>query len=132
MRVLTSTSYPPAILEAWATWQVLRQLGFAADDIYWVVVLTVNAVPRPGLALNVKLAAQGKEMLVTCSGTLADCTAAEALLEEGRQFSSLVNAGTFDKDDMRRVLHDSYVWKNKAEFLAVLLAKGFVLPKAVS
>jgi hypothetical protein len=124
--------YPPSVLEAWATWETLRQLGFSADDIYWVVAMTANAVPRPGLALNVRLKTQGKEMLVTCSGRLEDRTAAELLLEQGREFSALINERAFDEATMRAVLHDSFVWKNKIQFLSVLKHKGFKIPKAQS
>jgi len=116
--------YPPPVLEAWATWEVMRQLGFSADDIFWIVVLTANARPRPGLALNVRLATQGRELLVTCSGAL-ERDEAEALLQQGIEFGTRVNARAFPEDELTAVLHGSYIWKNKAAFLMVLLDKGF-------
>lgn len=123
--------YPPPVLEAWATWEVLRQLGFSADDIFWIVAFTASAVPKPGLALNVRLAVQGREMLVTCSDSL-ERDEAEALLQQGIEFGECVNARAFSEDELTAVLHESYIWKNKAAFLLVLMAKGFRLPKSTN
>lgn len=120
-------SYSPEILEAWATWESLRKLGFRSDDIYWVFENTLNAIPRPGLTLGIKLAAQDKELRVTCSHRLSEGRA-RRLQREATEFMEAVNADSFDHEEMKAVLHGSFVWKNQAGFILALKGKGFDFP----
>lgn len=119
--------YPQPIREAWATWEVLRKLGFQADDIFWVFAQTLNAVPRPGLALNVVLRTQGREFSVTCSPRLSEGEA-KRHEKQARVFMETLNAGKFVEKEMLEVLHASYAWRNKSDMLMVLRAKGFEFP----
>lgn len=119
--------YPPPILEAWAVWEILRKLGFKADDIFWVFEPTLNAVPRPGLTLGVKLQVGDKTMRVTCSPRLSEGEA-KRLERQSREFMKGVNENAFDHEEMKGVLHQSHAWKNQFEFLATLKAKGFDFP----
>lgn len=119
--------YEPPILEAWATWESFRKLGFSSDDLYWVIQNTVNARPKPGLTLSIILKSQGREFSVTCSERLSKNKAAR-LLDQARLFIADVNANAFDHDEMREVLHGSYLWRNKVDFVTSLLANGFQFP----
>jgi hypothetical protein len=123
----TIKEYSPYIVEAWAVWEVMRKLGFKADDIYWIFGNTLNANPAPGMALNIVLRTQGKELSVTCSMRLTD-DEAKKLEEDSREFQETLNAGKFDEADLTEHLHKSYVWTNKERFLLVLKAKGFEYP----
>jgi hypothetical protein len=118
-------SYSPWILEAWATWEVLRKLGFKADDIFWEINNTVNATPGPGLTLNIVLRTQNRMMRITCSHRLEE---AAKILDDSRVFQEAVNAGKFEETEMTEVLHASWVWENQAAFVLALGAKGFEFP----
>jgi hypothetical protein len=120
-------SYPAPILEAWATWESLRKLGFSSDNIFWVFENTLNAIPRPGLTLGIKLAAQGKELRVTCSERLTEGEA-RRLEREAAKFMAAVNADSFDHEEMKQVLFQSFVWKNQLQFVMALKGKGFEFP----
>lgn len=119
--------YPPPILEAWAVWEILRKLGFKADDIFWVFEPTLNAVPRPGLTLGVKLVVGDNTLRVTCSQRLSEGEA-KRLERQSRTFMEQVNKDAFDHEEMKDVLHQSYAWKNQLGLLTTLKAKGFEFP----
>ncbi len=119
--------YERPVLEAWATWEVLRKLSFKADDIFWIFSQTLNAVPRPGLALNVVLRTQDKEFSVTCSPRLSEGQA-RRLERQSAEFQQKLVAAEFDEKEMTEILHASYAWKNKADLLIALGAKGFAFP----
>jgi hypothetical protein len=119
--------YSPWIREAWATWEVLRKLGFAADTIFWEFAKSVNAVPRPGFALHIVLRTQDRVATITCSESLST-EEARPLFEAAQRFQAQLVAGDFDEAEMHDVLHSSYVWTNKVDLLAMLSAKGFKWP----
>lgn len=120
-------SFEAPIIEAWATWECLRKLGFASDDIFWIFEKIANAVPRPGLVLNIVLKAQDKRFAVTCSPRLSE---GEARRTEAsaRKFHETLASGQFDEAEMTELLHASWVWKNKADLMMALIGKGFVFP----
>ena len=119
--------FSPPILEAWATWEILRKLQFASDDIFWVFGFTANAVPAPGVALNIVLRSQGKELTATCSNTMSE-KEARRMEADSRTFQELLAADKFDEAEMTRLLHASYAWKNKADLIVALSLKGFRFP----
>jgi len=119
--------YEAPILEAWATWEIFRKLGFAADDIYWLFSNTLNAIPRPGVALNIQLKTQNKEFTVTCSQRLSEGEA-RRLESSSRKFQEQLSSASFDEAEMIDVLHESFAWKNKSDLLVALVSNGFVFP----
>ena len=119
--------YSPWILEAWATWELLRQLGYASDDIAWEFVPTLNALPKPGLALNVVLRTQGKSFVVTCSQRLTEAEARD-LKRDATDMQVRIMAEEFAEAEMTEVFRASYAWTRKAALLVALSAKGFALP----
>lgn len=120
-------SFAPPILEAWATWETLRKLGFAASDIFWEFSNTLNAVPRPGMALNIVLRTQDRAFSVTCSPRLSDGEA-RRMQRESEKFQAALIAGEFDESEMTELLAASWVWQNKSDMLVGLVAKGFAFP----
>lgn len=119
------------IWEAWAVWEMLRRLGFSADDIFWEIVPTTNAVPGPGLALNVVLRAQGKVLTVTCSHRLT-LEVGKALEEESREFQEGLVARKFDESVLFDKLHATTMWGNRAGLVIALRSKGFVIVKELN
>lgn len=120
-------SFSPWILEAWATWETLRKLDFKSDDIFWVFERVENVIPRPGMALNIVLKTQDKVMTITCSHRLSEGEA-RRLQKHTAKFQGLLADGKFDETEMNEVLHASFIWKNKADLLFALGAKGFEFP----
>lgn len=115
------------IHEAWATWEVLRKLGFVADDIFWEIAVTPNATPGPGLALNVVLRTQGKQFAVTCSRTMSE-DEAQVMLQSAKDFQAHLSAGLFAPDEMTERLHVSFAWVRQADLILTLRTKGIELP----
>jgi len=123
----TMNEFAAPILEAWATWEMLRRLQFSASDIFWEFVQTMNAIPGPGIALNVVLRTQGKDLTVTCSHRLPEDVARQMHLDAD-QFQKLLSEGHFDETEMKTLFEESYAWKNKVGLLNALRAKGFAFP----
>jgi len=119
--------HSPWILEAWATWQLLRRLGFSSDDIFWEFVPTANAIPRPGIALNIVLRAQDKTLVVTCSHRLSEGEA-RRMKRDVLTFQEKFIAGEFSDVEMTKILHASHAWTSQAGLVAALQSKGFVFP----
>lgn len=124
---MTMRKFAPPILEAWATWEMLRKLGFKADDIFWQFQNTLNAVPKPGMTLSIWLKTQGKELSIVCSRSMTDAEA-RRMEADARVFMETLNKDEFDQKEMDEILHASFAWKNQADFLMALLRKGFELP----
>lgn len=124
---LKMRSFSPWILEAWATWETMRKLDFKPDEIFWVFANTENAIPRPGITLNIMLKAQNKQMVVTCSHRLSEGEA-RRLERSAREFQEALSANRFDEAEATQVLLKSFVWVNKADFLMTLRQKGFEFP----
>lgn len=129
MNETKTRNYSPWIREAWAAWEMLRKLGFKAEDIFWVFVPTANAIPRPGIALNIVLRTQDKELAITCSHRLSEGES-RRLERSSRTFQETLSLDKFDEADLRTALEASYVWKNQAGLIAQLISKGFSLPYA--
>jgi hypothetical protein len=119
--------YMPCVLEAWATWECLRRLGFAADDLFWIVGNTVNAIGGSGLTLSIVLRTQGKQFSITCSPRLSDAEVMQ-LRSELAPFQEKIAQGSFDEAQMQEVFEASFVWRNKVDLLFALEAKGFRIP----
>lgn len=122
------TSYSKWILEAWACWELLRRLGFRADDIYWEFAHTLN-VPVNGLALNVVLRTQGLVFAVTCSPPLSE-TEAKKLKNDSVEFQTKIVAEVFSEAEMTTALHESHAWERKVALVAALTQKGIEIPFA--
>jgi hypothetical protein len=115
-------SYPEEIRECWAVHQVLRTLGFPADDIF---VVSGRDARRPCAppALFVELQAGDLEFSVT----LAVYESAESVEETMTRWTEFVihfNEGDFDQSVMEEIYQASNVMKNKAQFLVALANKG--------
>jgi hypothetical protein len=121
--VIVPKSYPPEIIEAWATWQVMRKCGFRAEDIFWIFAKSVNAAPFPGIALSVELRAQGKTMNVAVSKVMSKSTA-ERLKRLSEEFMADLAAKKIAEAELQKALEESYIWKNRAGFIATMLGKG--------
>jgi hypothetical protein len=119
------------ILEGWATWEVLRRLGFSTDEIFWEFGPTLNARPEPGFALNIVLRTQDRVFTVTCSESLTE-PEAKTLLAEANGFQEELSQGKFDEPEMKELLHSSWVWNHSVGLLAALRNKGFVFPHTLS
>lgn len=124
---LKMRAFSPWILEAWATWETMRKLGFKSDDIFWVFQPTENAIPRPGITLSIMLKTQDRQMVVTCSHRLSEGEA-RRLERDSRKFQEVLAADGFDETEMTGVLVSSWIWNNKSDFLMALKQKGFEFP----
>lgn len=120
-------SYSAAVLEAWSTWELLRKLGFSSDDIHWEFSNVLNAIPRPGMCLNIILKTQGKEMMITCSTRLSEGEA-RRMHNEADVFQARIVAGDFTEEEMREVFESSYAWREHVSFVLALKSKGFEFP----
>ena len=117
------TAFSAEIVEAWAVWQVLRKLGFSADQIFWEFRLMAD----DQRVLFVVLHSQNKQFSVKVSEDLTE-EAAKALAERAEIFQNAVNDGSLLEEELQEALMASYVWNNKESLLASMKGKGFVFP----
>ena len=114
--------YPAAIKECWCVHQAMRQLGFAADDIY-VAIGKDAARPEVAVALFVVLRTQGKEFVVTLDGYSSE-EAAEEALSQWTAFVSVANEGGFEQALLDDIYQASHIMQNKEQFVVALFGKG--------
>lgn len=119
------------ILEGWATWEVLRRLGFSSDEIFWEFNPTLNAGPSAGIALNIVLRTQDRVFAITCSEGLPE-EDAKKLFSEAEGFQTELSQGKFEDSELHAALHASYVWTNSVGLLSALQNKGFVFPNTLN
>jgi hypothetical protein len=99
--------------------QILRALGYSADDLYCVVAnnvhnrLTVFCVLRTG----------DKEFSIECAST----TSVENVTEE----YLVICDALIPEDDITRIVEESEAYKYKVALLMALRAKGIPLPSTV-
>lgn len=118
--------FDPCIREGWATWEVLRILGFKSDDIFWIWQKTVRPAFK-GWALNIVLRTQDMEFVITCSKKLRK-SAVPGLMQQAKKFQEKLAAKAFQEEELRATLRASYIWTNAPEFLLALRRNGFVFP----
>lgn len=123
--------YDPALQEAWATFEVFRKLGFKSDDIFWVFEHTENAIPKPGITLNIVLKTQARTLTVTCSRSMTH-EKATRLHERATKLMELVNDAAFEETEMTSVLLASRAWTQRSDLLLTLKIKGFDFPFQLS
>jgi Holliday junction resolvasome RuvABC DNA-binding subunit len=119
--------YSPSLVEAWATYECLRNLGFTPDEISWVVGQTLTADYQAGYALNVVLEAQGKTFTITCSEML-EHTEARQLEVEARAFYEALMSDGFSEEELKAAYHASHAWREKTSLVVAISAKGFAWP----
>lgn len=115
-------SFSADIRECWSVHQVLRSLGFSADDIYINVGRDINH-PEVAALLFVVLRAQGKDFNVRVGAYFSE-EEADAAVKKWSEFVNLANAGAFEQSDLDNIYESSHVMKNQLEFVVSLHEKG--------
>lgn len=108
--------YPKPYRECWAAHEILRNLGFAAQQIF------VTRNPSPHNDLVVLLRHQGKQLAITC-GVVDD--------DWERQWTEVAEASNryhVDSKELEGEYMQSFAFKNKAQLLVVMLCKGIHPP----
>ena len=113
------------IMELYAASQLLRILGFSADDIY----VSGNIADLDGQQCwGVHLKAQDKEFRFHTTPIAVVGGKPKAFLRRWEKFSSRANGlapGTPEYEDLARRKKDTFVWRHIEELIMVLSRKGF-------
>jgi hypothetical protein len=104
------------------TREVLRQMGFAAEDLYCQVEYSVR---HPG-SLNgfCVLRTQGLEFSVE----LGPVSSREAFAKEYTRMIDAVNTGALSERDLKRMTRESEAFRGRMNLLAAIIAKGIRPP----
>lgn len=103
-------------------WEGLRRLGFAADDITFVVARSYEL--GGDLAAFVLLRTQSKEFKMFC-GSVAD---ADEAFQEYQRVATAVSQNEMTLGDLNRIWQESLCAQRPGEFLGALMRKGFQIP----
>ena len=103
------------LMRGLATFEALRRLGFASDDIYYTMT-----PPSQGDFFVIILKTQSKQFVVTVGETDRD-TFVERWIDAGRWWN---NASSAEMDFVWQR------WRPPEEIVLALLARGFVFPKS--
>jgi len=106
-------------------WQAMRQLGFSADDLYFVTAMSAR---HRTLSIFVKLTTQGKEFLLE----VASIDSEAAAQAEYQTVSKAMAKGEIPIEDVARMFEESEAFQRGREFVAALMSKGFVIPSGGS
>lgn len=121
-----------AYKECLGAFEGLRQLGFAAADIYFMANTATK--PKKGhkrapslVQVGIELHAQGKEFTIV-TGMLHGTS--DAICRRWSEIAEAMNTTPrTEMDDLDRIWQESMASKEFTVLAASLLQKGFVLPK---
>ena len=117
--------------EAWASFEALRRLGFASEDIFVQAGESLDAglVQAPSYQLGVILRAQHKEFIIDCGRIPEEPDAIEATWQ---RFCKAINDREVSERDLQRVWETSHAREQVVGLLTALTAKGFVFPHVIN
>lgn len=115
--------YPEGVQYAWCAHQAFRRLGFKADDI-WLIIAKAGD-DNEQLHAFMTLKTQGKEIHVDCGR--AD---EKTFPELWKSFCKAFNENKFREKALRKVFDASNFTTHTAQFVMLLLNRGFQIPSA--
>jgi hypothetical protein len=104
------------------TWEVLRKLGYSADDIFFQPSKSVKL--GGALGAFCVLRTQGKEFSVDCGPVTSEKDAGE----EYQRVSKAVSAGEIPQEDMDRIWWESEACQRSIQLVIAIQGKGFRVP----
>ena len=121
--MLDPRKYPEEVKECWSIHQVLRAIGYPADNIY-LALAKDQALPFDNSSLFVVLKANRQEFIVTLQNYKTE-NEARKIMDVWTEFVRNANAQKFDQEILNEIFQSSNVMRNKIEFLHSLQRKGF-------
>ena len=120
----------PAVRAYLGTWQVFRQLGFAAECLS---PMTARSAKHGGVLtlFCVLLETRGKSFSVELGAIEQEGVTNEKtellVLEEYRQVALAMPS--MSEDDLRRIMEETEAFQQKVSLMMALMTKGIVLPR---